>query len=85
MLLLQDYVCKSMNSSVGIPLLLSEKEYFPCVHACMGPSVLICMCIFGPRYGVCVCVCVCMCVCVCLCTSLKYLWAGRLQLGKASV
>lgn len=80
MLLLQDYDCKSMNSSVGIPLLLSEKEYFPrvCMHAWARVCLHVCAC-FGPRYGVCV------CVCICLCTSLKYLWAGRLQLGKTSV
>ena len=76
-----------MNSSVGIPLLLSEKEYFPCV--CMHAWARVCLhvCAYiGPRYGACVvCVCVCVCVYVPVCTSLKYLWARRLQLGKASV
>ena len=73
---------------MGIRLLLNEKEYFPrvCMHAWARVCLHVFVYILGPGMeGVCVCVCVYVCACVPVCTSLKYLWAGRLQLGKASV
>ena len=68
MLLLQDWVYKSMGSSVSITLLLSEKEYFPrvCMHAWARVCLHVYMCILGPGMeGFCVCVCACVPVCLC--------------------
>ena len=73
-----------MDNSVGIPLLLGEKEYFLCVctRAYARVCVHVCVHVLGTCMG---CVYVCVCVCMPVSASPKYLWAGRWQLGKAGV